>query len=81
MPQESASVNARVQAGELTSEAGRDLLMSTAVGGYGLPPHVIQDGAGWLNDMVDGGSRCTGIAGHPAILLRPSNRSFASAPT
>jgi hypothetical protein len=38
MLQEGAQVNARIAAGELTPQAGRDLMMSMASDGYGLPP-------------------------------------------
>src|SRR5258707_5570836 len=52
MLQEGAQVNARILAGEITPQAGRDLMMSMASDGYGLPPHIVQDGQVWLTDMV-----------------------------
>src|SRR5258707_3440320 len=52
MLQEGAQVNARIPAGEITPQAGRDLMMSMASDGYGLPPHIVQDGQVWLTDMV-----------------------------
>ena len=52
MLQEGAQVNARISAGEITPQAGRDLMMSMASDGYGLPPHIVQDGQVWLTDMV-----------------------------
>src|SRR5882762_11327469 len=52
MLQEGAQVNARISAGEITPQAGRDLMMSMASDGYGLPPHIVQDGQVWLADMV-----------------------------
>src|SRR5258705_9388663 len=52
MLQEGAQVNARILAGEITPQAGRDLMMSMASDGYGLPPHIVSDGQTWLTDMV-----------------------------
>src|SRR5258705_4047763 len=52
MLQEGAQVNAKIMAGELTPQAGRDLMMSMASDGYALPPHIVQDGQVWLTDMV-----------------------------
>jgi hypothetical protein len=52
MLQEGAAVNARILAGEITPQAGRDLMISTATEGYGLPAHVVTDGQAWLNDLV-----------------------------
>jgi hypothetical protein len=52
MLQEGAQINARILAGEITPQGGRDLMMSMASEAYGLPPHIVADGAGWLSDVV-----------------------------
>src|SRR5712672_796743 len=75
MLQEGAQVNARISAGEITPQAGRDLMMSMASDGYGLPPHIVQDGQVWLTDMVaqSGGEETepqADVAGPRAELIR-----------
>ena len=88
MLQEGAQVNARISAGEITPQAGRDLMMSMASDGYGLPPHIVQDGQVWLTDMVaQSGSEETkpqaDVAGPRAELIRklfaPEDRAAAEA--
>src|SRR5260370_10799185 len=51
MLQEGAAVNARILAGELSPQAGRELLTSLATEGYGLPAHVVAEGRAWLDDV------------------------------
>src|SRR6267154_1976289 len=86
MLQEGAQVNAKIMAGELTPQAGRDLMMSMASDGYGLPPHIVQDGQVWLTDMVaqSGGEETepqADVAGPHAELIRklfsPEDRAAA----
>src|SRR6266436_1579248 len=88
MLQEGAQVNARISAGEITPQAGRDLMMSMASDGYGLPPHIVQDGQVWLTDMVaqSGGEETepqADVAGPHAELIRklfsPEDRAAAEA--
>src|SRR5258708_22044713 len=88
MLQEGAQVNARISAGEITPQAGRDLMMSMASDGYGLPPHIVQDGQVWLADMVaqSGGEETepqADVAGPHAELIRklfsPEDRAAAEA--
>jgi hypothetical protein len=88
MLQEAAGVNARILAGDLTAERGRDLLMSTAREGFGFAPHVLADGQAWLNDLVpqSGGEETepqADVAGPHAELIRklfsPEDRAAAEA--
>ncbi len=88
MLQEGAQVNARISAGEITPQAGRDLMMSMASDGYGLPPHIVQDGQVWLTDMVaqSGGEETepqADVAGPHAENIRqlftPQDRAAAAA--
>jgi hypothetical protein len=48
---EAAAANARVLAGELTPAQGRDLVVSLASEGAGIPPHIVADGMAWFDDV------------------------------
>jgi hypothetical protein len=52
MLQEGAAINQQIISGELSPDAGRDLIFSLAKEAYGLPPSTIADGADWLNDNL-----------------------------
>ncbi len=88
MLQEGAQINARILAGDLTAEQGRDLLMSMASDGFGFAPHVVADGQAWLNDLAaqSGGEETepqADVAGPRAELIRklfsPEDRAAAEA--
>src|SRR5258708_16964971 len=88
MLQEGAQINARILAGDLTAEQGRDLLMSMASDGFGFAPHVVADGQAWLNDLAaqSGGEETepqADVAGPHAELIRklfsPEDRAAAEA--
>jgi hypothetical protein len=51
MLRESAAVNARILAGEISPEAGRELIASLASENYGLPPHVISNTRTWFDQV------------------------------
>jgi hypothetical protein len=38
--------------GELSQQAGRELMASLAPENYGLPAHVVADGQAWFADMT-----------------------------
>jgi hypothetical protein len=52
MLQESAAINAKILAGEMSSIQGRELLFSTAVEGYGLPPQIVSAGQAWFDEIA-----------------------------
>jgi hypothetical protein len=52
MLQEGAAMSARIVAGELTPEAGREALASFVAEGYGIPAHVISDVTAWTNSNL-----------------------------
>jgi hypothetical protein len=49
---EAAVVNSRIEAGELTSQAGRELLSSYASEGMGLAPHLVAEASTWANGVL-----------------------------
>src|SRR5712671_3700270 len=49
---EAAAVNAKILAGELSSQAGLEYLLSYASEGIGLPSNVIADGQAWASDIA-----------------------------
>jgi hypothetical protein len=52
MLNEAAQINARIINGELSPQQGRELLISTAVEGYGLPPQIVEQGKSFLDKTL-----------------------------
>src|SRR5258706_16208742 len=49
---EAAVVNSRIEAGELTSQVGRELLSSYASEGMGLAPHLVAEATAWADGVL-----------------------------
>ena len=89
---EAAVVNSRIEAGELTSQAGRELLSSYASEGMGLAPHLVAEASTWANGVLAQAQAETAaepqappadVAGPRAELIRklfsPEDRAAAEA--
>src|SRR5258706_8549591 len=85
---EAMAINARALAGELSPVQARELLMSTAESGFGLPPHLLSDVEAAFNDTLGavGGEETepqADVAGPRAELIRklfaPEDRAAAEA--
>ena len=86
---EAMAINARALAGELSPVQARELLMSTAESGFGLPPHLLSDVEAAFNDTLGavGGEetepQADVAAGPRAELIRklfsPEDRAAAEA--
>ena len=85
---EAMAINARALAGELSPVQARELLMSTADSGFGLPPHLLSDVQAAFNDTLGavGGQETepqADVAGPRAELIAkkfpPEDRAAAAA--